>query len=136
VACRKDLLKGHYFVLQSIRENNQANYCHHRVAPRLPCGAVYGSLSCAKFNRWRKTGRLVECQPSRGFWPLCLPHRDALAAFVVGCAIVLRSWRSDAEFQRATLEIFATVRAHVASVLIAGATLMVLEGILSSLPCT
>jgi hypothetical protein len=47
-----------------------------------------------------------------------------LAAFVVGCAIVLRSWRSDAEFRRATLEIVTTVRAHVASLLIAGATLM------------
>ena len=47
-----------------------------------------------------------------------------LAAFVVGCGIVLRSWRSDAEFRRATLEILTTVRAHVASLLIAGATLM------------
>jgi hypothetical protein len=47
-----------------------------------------------------------------------------LAAFVVGCAIVLRSWRSDAEFRRAILEICTTVRAHVASLLIAGVTLM------------
>jgi hypothetical protein len=47
-----------------------------------------------------------------------------LAAFVVGCAIVLRSWRSDAEFRRAILEISTTVRAHVASLLIAGVTLM------------
>jgi len=47
-----------------------------------------------------------------------------LAAFVVGFAFVLRSWRSDAGFRRATLEIFTTVRAHLASLLIAGATLM------------
>ena len=47
-----------------------------------------------------------------------------LAAFVVGCATVLRSWRSDAELRRAALEMFATARAHVASLLIAGATLM------------
>jgi hypothetical protein len=47
-----------------------------------------------------------------------------LAAFIVGCAIVLRSWRSDAEFRRATLEIFTAVRAHVASLLIVGATLV------------
>jgi NhaP-type Na+/H+ or K+/H+ antiporter len=47
-----------------------------------------------------------------------------LAAFVGGGAMVLRSWRSDAEFRRATLEIVTTVRAHVASLLIAGATLM------------
>ena len=47
-----------------------------------------------------------------------------LAAFIVGCAIVLHSWRSDAEFRRATMEIFTTVRAHVSSLLIAGVTLM------------
>ena len=47
-----------------------------------------------------------------------------LAAFLVGCAMVLRSWRSDAELRRTTLEVFASVRAHVASLLIAGATLM------------
>jgi hypothetical protein len=47
-----------------------------------------------------------------------------LVAFVVGCAIVLRSWRSDAEFRRTTLEIFTAIRANVASLLIAGATLM------------
>lgn len=47
-----------------------------------------------------------------------------LAAFVVGCATVLRVWRSDAEFRRATRETFTTVRAHVATLVIAGATLM------------
>ena len=47
-----------------------------------------------------------------------------LTAFIVGSTIVLRNWRSDVEFRRATLEIFSTVRAHVASILIAGATLM------------
>ena len=52
-----------------------------------------------------------------------------LAAFIVGCAIVLRSWQSDAEFRRATLEIFATARVHVSSLLIAGAT-MIAGGIL------
>ncbi len=47
-----------------------------------------------------------------------------LAAFFSGGAIVLRSWRSDAEFRRATLEIFTTIRAHLASLLIAVVTLM------------
>ena len=47
-----------------------------------------------------------------------------LAAFVIGGAMVLRSWRSDTEFRQAALEIFATVRRHVASLLIAGATLL------------
>lgn len=47
-----------------------------------------------------------------------------LAAFVVGSAIVLRSWRSDPEFRRATQEILNTARAHATSLLIAAATLM------------
>ena len=47
-----------------------------------------------------------------------------LAAFLIGCAMVLRGWRKDVEFRQATLEIFTTVRPHVASLLIAGVTLM------------
>jgi hypothetical protein len=47
-----------------------------------------------------------------------------LAAFVVGCAMVMRSWRGDAEFRQATLEIFTIARTHLASLLTAGATLM------------
>jgi len=45
------------------------------------------------------------------------------AAFVVGCVIVLRCWRSDMEFRRATLQILTTVRAQLSPLLIAGATL-------------
>ena len=46
------------------------------------------------------------------------------AAFIIGCAVVLRDWRSDSEFRQATLAILATARAHVASLMIAGATLV------------
>ena len=46
------------------------------------------------------------------------------AAFVIGCASVLRNWRSDAELRRGALEALAAVRAHLATVLIAGATLI------------
>jgi uncharacterized RDD family membrane protein YckC len=46
------------------------------------------------------------------------------AAFVIGCATVLRSWRSDAGLRQAALETLATVRVHLATLLIAGATLM------------
>jgi hypothetical protein len=46
------------------------------------------------------------------------------AAFIGGCAMVLRSWRRDAQFRRATREMFSTAREHVASLLIAGATLV------------
>jgi hypothetical protein len=46
------------------------------------------------------------------------------AALVIGCATVLRTWRSDAELRQAALEAIAVVRAHAATLLIAGATLM------------
>lgn len=47
-----------------------------------------------------------------------------LTAFVIGGAIVLRSWRSNAELRQAALETLVAVRAHLATLLIAGATLM------------
>lgn len=47
-----------------------------------------------------------------------------LAAFVIGCATVLRSWRSDEELREAALKTLAAVRAHLATLLIAGATLV------------
>jgi hypothetical protein len=46
------------------------------------------------------------------------------AAFVIGSATALRSWRGDAELRQAALETLAAVRAHLATLLIAGATLM------------
>jgi hypothetical protein len=45
------------------------------------------------------------------------------AAFVIGCATVVRGWRSDAQFRQATLQTFAAVRAHFSALLIALATL-------------
>jgi hypothetical protein len=45
------------------------------------------------------------------------------SAFVIGCAIVLRSWRSDTELRQAALGTLVALRAHLATLLIAGATL-------------
>ncbi|HEY2289150.1 MAG TPA: hypothetical protein VGM86_00490 [Thermoanaerobaculia bacterium] len=45
-------------------------------------------------------------------------------AFVIGGATVLLSWRRDAELRQATLKMLATVRAHLATLLIVGATLV------------
>src|SRR6267378_3890127 len=42
-----------------------------------------------------------------------------LAAFVFGCATLLRSWQSDEDFRRTVI----AVRAHLATIFIAGATL-------------
>ncbi len=46
------------------------------------------------------------------------------AAFVIGCGALLRGWSRDAEMRRAALEMFAAIRAHMATLLIAGATLV------------
>ena len=73
-----------------------------------------------------QTGRLVE-------WFAALPVQIGLflllvalpfGAFVIGSATLLRSWRSDTEFREAALKLFTIIRAHVASLLIAGVTLM------------
>jgi hypothetical protein len=73
-----------------------------------------------------ETGRLVE-------WFSALPVQLGLyllmvalpfVAFVIGCATLLRNWVSDEGFRQAALEVFTIVRAHVASLLIAGVTLM------------
>jgi len=72
-----------------------------------------------------QTGRLVEWFSHHvvlGLYVFLIAM--LLAAFVVGCGIVVRGWRSDAEFRRATLEIIAAVRAHVASLAIAVGTLV------------
>jgi hypothetical protein len=46
------------------------------------------------------------------------------AAFVIGCAAVLRAWRTDAELRRAAVQTIGALRAHLSPLLIAGATLM------------
>ena len=45
------------------------------------------------------------------------------AALVIGCATVLLGWRSDAGLRQAALQTLAAARAHLATLLIAGATL-------------
>jgi hypothetical protein len=46
------------------------------------------------------------------------------AAFVIGCATVRRTWRSDAELRLVTLETLAAARSQWAALLTAGATLV------------
>ncbi|MGH7970590.1 MAG: hypothetical protein ACREIC_17830 [Limisphaerales bacterium] len=47
-----------------------------------------------------------------------------LAALFAGSAILLRTWHRDPEFRSATVQMLATVRAHIAPIVIAGTTLM------------
>ena len=83
------------------------------------------NLQPAQYEPAHTAGRLVEwfsARPHLGLdvFLIALPF----AAFVIGCATVVRSWRSDAELRQRTLETLAAVRAHLATMLIAGATLM------------
>jgi hypothetical protein len=69
--------------------------------------------------------RLVDWFSARPF--LCLDIfliAFPLAAFAIGCASVLRSWRNDAEFRRAARQIWTMVHGHCAALLIAAATLI------------
>jgi hypothetical protein len=91
----------------------------------FPAALFMVALFLREVQPLAQTGRLVEWFSHHvvlGLYVFLIAM--PLAALVVGCAIVLRSWRGDAEFRRATLEIITTVRAHVASILIAGVTLM------------
>jgi len=91
----------------------------------LPAALFMAALFLREVQPLAQTGRLVEWFSHHlvlGLYVFLIAM--PLAAFVVGWATVVRSWRSDAELRRATLEVFTTVRAHVASLLIAGATLM------------
>ena len=73
----------------------------------------------------RSALRLVEWFSARPFLGLdifliALPF----AAFIIGCVAVLKSWRGDAEFRKAALEMLIVIRRHLATLLIAGATLV------------
>jgi hypothetical protein len=83
------------------------------------------NLQPAQYEPAHTAGRLVEwfsARPLLGLdvFLITLP----LAVFVIGCVTVLRSWRSDAELRQAALVTLAALRAQLATLLIAGATLM------------
>jgi hypothetical protein len=46
-----------------------------------------------------------------------------LTVLVTGCATLLRSWNAEVELRQAARQTLAALRAHLATVLIAGATL-------------
>ena len=91
----------------------------------FPAALFMVALFLREVQPLAQTGRLVEWFSHHvvlGLYVFLIAM--PLAAFVLGGVSVLRSWRSDAEFRRARLEIFTTARAHIAPLLIAGATLM------------
>ena len=83
------------------------------------------NLQPAQYEPAHTAGRLVEWFSARPLLGLdVLLITLPFAALVIGVATVLSSWRSDAELRQAALETLAAVRAHPATLLIAGATLM------------
>jgi len=91
----------------------------------FPAALFMVALFLREVQPLAQTGRLVEWFSHHvvlGLYVFLIAM--PLAALVIGGAIVLRSWRSDAEFRRAAFEVFTAARAHLASLLIAGATLM------------
>src|SRR5579862_8430142 len=73
----------------------------------------------------QSAGRLVEWFGARPF--LCLDIFLIALPFtvlVVGCVTLLRRWHRDAELRQAAWETLTSVRAHLATLLIAGATLI------------
>jgi hypothetical protein len=70
-------------------------------------------------------GRLVDwfsARPHLGL-DVCLIALP-FAALAIGCATVLRTWRSDAQLRHAALQTLAAVRANLAAILIVLATLV------------
>jgi hypothetical protein len=83
------------------------------------------NLQPAPYEPAQSARRLVEwfsAHPPLGLqlFLIALPF----TAFVLGCATLLRSWRGDAALRQAARETLAAVRAHLATLLIAGATLV------------
>jgi hypothetical protein len=88
------------------------------------------NLEPAQYEPARSAIRVVDWYGARpwtlGIFLIVLP----LAVFIIGCVALLRSWLTDAKFRQAALEAFAAVRAHLATLAIAGAT-VVAAGVLA-----
>jgi len=82
------------------------------------------NLQPAPYEPAQTARRLVEWFSARPFLGLdvfliALP----LAVVVIGCATLRHGWRSDAELRQTARETLAAIRAHLTTLLIAGATL-------------
>ena len=90
-----------------------------------PAALFMAALFLREVQPLAQTGRLVDWFSHHvilGLYVFLIAM--PLAAFVLGCTIVPYSWRSDPEFRRATLAALTAARAHVATLLVAVATVM------------
>jgi hypothetical protein len=60
-------------------------------------------------------------RPRIGLWGLLIAL--PLTVLVTGCVTLLRSWSAEAELRQATRQTLAAIRAYLATLLVAGATL-------------
>lgn len=60
-------------------------------------------------------------RPHAGLWVLLMAL--PLAVLVTGCVTLLRSWKADAELRQSARQTLAAVRSHLATLLVAVATL-------------
>jgi hypothetical protein len=60
-------------------------------------------------------------RPHLGLWVLLIAL--PLTVLATGCITLLRSWSDNAELRRATQQTFAAIRAHLATLFVAAATL-------------
>lgn len=59
-------------------------------------------------------------RPHIGLWLLLIAM--PLTGLIVGCIMLLRAWKSNAEVRQAARQTFAMVQAHIATLLVATAT--------------
>src|SRR5258706_11136669 len=60
-------------------------------------------------------------RPHIGLWVLLIAL--PMAVLVIGCGMLLKSWNADAGLRQAALQTVALVRAYLATLIVAGATL-------------
>ena len=60
-------------------------------------------------------------RPHVGLWILLIAL--PLAVLVIGCATLLRSWNDDVELRQASRQTLSAIRAHLATLFVAAATL-------------
>lgn len=81
------------------------------------------NLQPLQYEPARTAERIVmwyAARPHLGLWVLLIAL--PLVVLVTGCGAVLRSWSDDVQLRQATLQTLIAIRAHLAALLVAGAT--------------
>jgi len=82
------------------------------------------NLQPLQYEPARSAQRIVDwyaVRPHVGLWGMLIGL--PLAVLLTGCSALLRNWSRDAQLRQATWQTLSAVRAHLATLLIAGATL-------------